>query len=157
MTTLTRNARALPILIRRRIRCQPNERADSPPAPVSMARPLTAEGQLLVTENIKLAYKMAWAFHRKSRVPADESIAEACFGLVYAAGLYDSSRGVPFAAFALMVVVNKFKDFSLKTPSGLLTAAVQHLKLLNSEPIHEPNGIDRGFFLQGMQMSDRTQ
>ena len=71
-----------------------------------MVRSLDDDGQRRVQTYSPLAYQLAWKFARHSArdVPADELISEALFGLTYAAGLFDESRGVPFGAYATLVI-----------------------------------------------------
>jgi RNA polymerase sigma factor (sigma-70 family) len=72
----------------------------------SMARPLTATGQARVAAFTTLAYRLAWYFARSraTDVPVDELIAEAFYGLTYAAGMFRPSKRVPFGAYATMVI-----------------------------------------------------
>jgi len=74
--------------------------------PPSMVRSLNAADQRRVQSYSPLAYQLAWKFarHNARDVPADELISEALYGLTYAAGLFDESRGVPFGAYATLVI-----------------------------------------------------
>jgi RNA polymerase sigma factor (sigma-70 family) len=77
------------------------------PAPAGAGgRPLDAAGQRRVEEFACIAYRLAWAFarHHARDIPPDELIAEALYGLTYASGLYDQQRGVPFPAYAYLVI-----------------------------------------------------
>jgi RNA polymerase sigma factor (sigma-70 family) len=77
----------------------------APPKPTAKVHALDASGRARVEECITLAYRLAWHYARNSRdVPPDELIAEALYGLTYASGLFDESRGVPFPAYATLVV-----------------------------------------------------
>jgi RNA polymerase sigma factor (sigma-70 family) len=79
------------------------------------ARPLDAAGRARVAENVGLAYQAAWraAGHFARNVPADELTAEALYGLTYAASLYDPARGVPFGAYATMVIRHRLTLLAL--------------------------------------------
>jgi RNA polymerase sigma factor (sigma-70 family) len=59
-----------------------------------------------VEDHAWLAYRMAWRFARRHArdVPADELIAEALLALTYAAGRFRPDCGVPFLAYASMVL-----------------------------------------------------
>jgi RNA polymerase sigma factor (sigma-70 family) len=76
------------------------------PRPVSRARPLDPVGQARVEAFTPLAYRLAWHYARQRArdVPPDELIAEALYGLTYAAGMFDESRHVPFGAYATMAI-----------------------------------------------------
>jgi RNA polymerase sigma factor (sigma-70 family) len=76
------------------------------PKPISRARPLDSLGQARVEAFTTLAYRLAWYYARQRArdVPPDELIAEALYGLTYAAGMFDESRRVPFAAYATMAI-----------------------------------------------------
>jgi RNA polymerase sigma factor (sigma-70 family) len=65
-----------------------------------------------VEQFTRMAYKLAWGFARQQArdVPVDELIAEALFGLAYAAGRYDEARGVPFRAYAVMVMRHRLTN-----------------------------------------------
>jgi RNA polymerase sigma factor (sigma-70 family) len=60
-----------------------------------------------------LAYRLAWRTHRQHArdVPVDELIAEALYGLTYAAGLFDQTRRVPFVAYAALVLRHRLTHF----------------------------------------------
>jgi RNA polymerase sigma factor (sigma-70 family) len=78
-----------------------------PPAPIGEGGcPLDAAGQERVEEFTWLAYRLAWTFarHYARDMPIDELISEALFSLTYASGLFDESRGVPFSAYASLVI-----------------------------------------------------
>jgi RNA polymerase sigma factor (sigma-70 family) len=54
---------------------------------------------------LKLAQGMAWRFYRRwMRIPADEFLSAAGYAITYAASLFDPAHGVPFEAYAAMVV-----------------------------------------------------
>jgi RNA polymerase sigma factor (sigma-70 family) len=74
--------------------------------PPTRIRSLDETGQRRVEAFCPLAYQLAWKFarHAARDVPAEELIAEALLGLTYAAGLFDETRGVPFGAYATLVV-----------------------------------------------------
>jgi RNA polymerase sigma factor (sigma-70 family) len=69
-------------------------------------RPLDSVARARVEGAVPLAYQMAWRYARRRApdVPVDELIAEALYGLTYAAGLFDEARGVPFGAYAALVI-----------------------------------------------------
>jgi RNA polymerase sigma factor (sigma-70 family) len=73
------------------------------------AKPLDDAGRALVEEHRLIAYRMAWKFARHSArdIPVEELIAEALYALTYAAGLFDRKRGVPFPAYAVMVIKHR--------------------------------------------------
>lgn len=73
---------------------------------VSRARPLDPVGQARVEANTPLAYRLAWYYARQRArdVPPDELIAEALYGLTYAAGMFDETRRVPFPAYATLAI-----------------------------------------------------
>ena len=95
----TRPCRARPT-VRRRV-WQPAK-----PRPAAPVRPLDALGRARVEAFAPLAYRLAWQYarHHARDVPPDELIAEALYGLTYAAGLFDEGRQVPFGAYATLVV-----------------------------------------------------
>ena len=73
--------------------------------PIPVVRALDAVGQARVEEFVIVAYRVAWRFARTTRdVPMEELIAEALYGLTYASGLFDEARGVPFGAYAAVVI-----------------------------------------------------
>jgi RNA polymerase sigma factor (sigma-70 family) len=76
------------------------------PKPVSRVRALDPLGQARVEAFTSLAYRLAWNYARRRArdVPPDELIAEALYGLTYAAGMFDETRRVPFAAFATLAI-----------------------------------------------------
>jgi RNA polymerase sigma factor (sigma-70 family) len=76
------------------------------PKPVSRARPLDPLGQARVEAFTPLAYRLAWYYARQRArdVPPDELIAEALYGLTYAAGMFDEARRVPFVAYATLAI-----------------------------------------------------
>ena len=77
-----------------------------PLPPGSLQRPLDPVAQSRVVGAIGLAYQLAlrYARQRAPDVPTDELIGEALYGLTYAAGMYDETRGVPFGAYAALVI-----------------------------------------------------
>src|SRR5262245_9287343 len=77
-----------------------------PTSPASPTRPLDAAGQRRVRDFCTLAYKMAWRFarHQARDIPPEELVGEALCGLTYAASMFQENRGVPFAAYATLVV-----------------------------------------------------
>jgi RNA polymerase sigma factor (sigma-70 family) len=111
MATLTRYLRDCSVQAESGHRGHLREQARKLPR-TSRARRLDTEAQNLVIEHLSLAYRTAWYWHRRkmSAVPADEFISEAFFALVYAAGMYDPTTGVPFSAYALMVVRHRLSQ-----------------------------------------------
>jgi RNA polymerase sigma factor (sigma-70 family) len=69
-------------------------------------RPLDAAGQALVTAHLHLTYAVAlhqlWLYGQL--MPLDEMMGVSQLALVHAASLFDASRGVPFGAYATMVI-----------------------------------------------------
>jgi len=59
-----------------------------------------------VQAHLHLADALAWQQYRRcgKTVPLEELLGEAQFALVYAASLYDESKGVPFGAYVTMVI-----------------------------------------------------
>ena len=64
-----------------------------------------AEIQKLALQNMRLAYKIAWKYRGRG-IEQEELQSAALYGLVKAASGYDSSRKVPFPAFACAVMRN---------------------------------------------------
>jgi RNA polymerase sigma factor (sigma-70 family) len=71
-----------------------------------LTRPLDEAGQQRVEAHAWIAYQLAYRFARRHApgMPLDDLIAEAFYGLTYAASLFEPERGVPFGAYATMVV-----------------------------------------------------
>jgi len=88
--------------------CPPAGRTPNllPAGPPRAVRRLGPADHLLVRQFTPLARHLAWRFARRRApdLPADELIAEALFGLTYAASVYDEAREVPFGAFATLVI-----------------------------------------------------
>lgn len=87
----------------------PSRRGRARPTGSSRRRPgpvLDPLDRALVEQHQSLAYRLAWYYarNRARDVPADELIAEALYGLTYAAGLFCESRRVPFPAYATLVI-----------------------------------------------------
>jgi RNA polymerase sigma factor (sigma-70 family) len=78
---------------------------------VCQARPLDAAGRAQVEAHGYLAYRWARRFlrYRARGMPPEDVIAEAMYGLTYAAGMYDPSRHVPFGAYATLVVRHRLE------------------------------------------------
>jgi RNA polymerase sigma factor (sigma-70 family) len=78
-----------------------------------MRRPLDPAAQARVEGSVALAYRLAWQCLRQHArdVPADELIAEALYGLTYAAALFDETRRVPFVAYATLVIRHRLIQF----------------------------------------------
>lgn len=77
--------------------------------------PLDEAGQKRVEEHTWLAYQLAWRFARRNArdLPADELISEALYGLTYASGLFKEERGVPFGAYARIVIRHRLIQLTL--------------------------------------------
>lgn len=60
-------------------------------------------------EQMTLAHKLAWKYFQScSRtVPLDDLYGEAQYALVYAAGMFNDTRGVPFGAYATMAISHR--------------------------------------------------
>jgi RNA polymerase primary sigma factor len=71
--------------------------------------PLDNLQQQRALEHLALAQRLAWKhFQSCSRtVPLDELRGEALYALVYAAGMFDDARGVPFGAYATMAISHR--------------------------------------------------
>ena len=71
--------------------------------------PLDNLQQKLVLDHLTLAQRLAWKYFQScSRiVPLDEMRGEALYALVYAAGMFDTARGVPFGAYATMAISHR--------------------------------------------------
>jgi RNA polymerase sigma factor (sigma-70 family) len=69
-------------------------------------RELDEAGRGLAESHLHLVEPLAWEQYRRCQgaVPLDDLRGEAQFALVYAAGLYDAARGVPFGAYATLVI-----------------------------------------------------
>jgi RNA polymerase sigma factor (sigma-70 family) len=72
-------------------------------------KPLDTFAQQLAQSHLALARRLAWKHYRNCsrKVPLDELRGEALFGLVYAAGMFDVSRGVPFGAYATLAITHR--------------------------------------------------
>ncbi len=72
-------------------------------------RPLNEHSQELARTHQDLARRLAWKqhLHCGRSMPLDELRGEALYGLVYAAGMFDPSRGVPFGAYATMAIKHR--------------------------------------------------
>jgi RNA polymerase sigma factor (sigma-70 family) len=81
----------------------------------TVARPLDAAAQEQVRRYCWLAYQLAWRFARNQArdMPADELIAEALYGLTYAAGLYQEERGLAFGAYARLVIRHRLTQCTM--------------------------------------------
>ena len=71
-----------------------------------LAQPLNEAGQKRVEDHTWVAYQLAWKFarHYARDIAADELIAEGLYGLTYASSLFKAELGVPFGAYAHMVI-----------------------------------------------------
>jgi RNA polymerase sigma factor (sigma-70 family) len=91
---------------------------DGPVPPVGeprqvVRRRLTREQQLLAEAHLPIACRLAWVRRRRLRemVPGDDLVSESFVGLVYAASIFDPSKGVPFAAYATMVIKHRLCQY----------------------------------------------
>jgi RNA polymerase sigma factor (sigma-70 family) len=71
--------------------------------------PLSVEAQKLAQSHQDIALRLAWKLYQSSArtMPLDELRGEALYALVYAAGMFEAERGVPFGAYATMVVTHR--------------------------------------------------
>ncbi len=71
--------------------------------------PLDHLQQQRTLEHLTLARRLAWKYFQSSSrcVPLDELRGEALYALVYAAGMFDEKRGVPFGAYATMAISHR--------------------------------------------------
>ena len=83
-------------------------------------RPLDAAGRERAAAHFGLARRLAWAFFRKSanRASYDDLRAEALFALTYAASMFEEDRGVPFGAYAVMVIRHRLTVAAARRRSG---------------------------------------
>jgi RNA polymerase sigma factor (sigma-70 family) len=90
-------------------RTPPGQPPSAPPPPQEVGKPpagLDAAGRQRLHDYLDLADCLARTQFRRCgrKVPLDELAGEARLALVYAAGLFDEGRGVPFGAYVTMVV-----------------------------------------------------
>jgi RNA polymerase sigma factor (sigma-70 family) len=85
------------------------ERIRVAPRGEASLEPLTTAAQNLASSHLRLARQLAWRqYQRCARsVPLDELRGEAFYGLVYAAGMFDPARRVPFGAYATMAITHR--------------------------------------------------
>ncbi len=104
---------------------------------------LDDEARQRVVEYIGLAYQLAIRFsrHRARDVPPEELIAEAKLALTYASGRYDSTKQVPFSAYATMVIRHRLIQVVLNWRRG---PKVRRLPLVLNGTVWDPpdNEID---------------
>jgi RNA polymerase sigma factor (sigma-70 family) len=110
---------AMPSFAARRLAGRVNRfvRLDPPPSPrTTRIPPLDAAGRVRAATHTPLARRLAWQFARGTArdVPADELVSEALYGLTYAAGRYDPGRGVPFPAYATLVIRHRLIQMVLR-------------------------------------------
>ena len=65
----------------------------------------------LITDNIKLAYHVAWQFYKAGGVDPDELKAISLLGLVKAANSFDESKGYAFSSYATMCCQNEIRYY----------------------------------------------
>jgi RNA polymerase sigma factor (sigma-70 family) len=94
-------------------------RLDPPPAGF-VCRPLDGAARGRAESLAPLAHQLAWKFARYAArdVPAEELVAEALLALTNAAGQFDESRGVPFAAFAALAIRRRLIYFVITWRRG---------------------------------------
>jgi RNA polymerase sigma factor (sigma-70 family) len=82
---------------------------DTPPKGEAFLRPLNDDARELAQTHLSLAQRLAWKLYQSSAriVPLDELRGEALYALVYAAGMFDGNRGVPFGAYATMAITHR--------------------------------------------------
>lgn len=128
---------------------QPKREATLPP--LNDAQQQYARGHLV------LARRLAWKqFQSCARtMPLDELNGEAMYALVYAAGMFDEERGVPFGAFATMAITHRliqavnvwrrggrlshirFTDLSASTASDFDTPCPRTRESMECASLHE--------------------
>ncbi|HJZ92185.1 MAG TPA: sigma-70 family RNA polymerase sigma factor [Gemmataceae bacterium] len=92
-------------------------RLDPPASPrATRVPPLDAAARGRAATHTPLARRLAWRFAQCAArdVPADELLSEALYGLTYAAGHYDPGRGVPFPAYATLVIRHRLIQMVLR-------------------------------------------
>src|SRR5271163_1169980 len=84
-------------------------RNDARPRGGCLPKPLDKAAQQLAQSHLALARRLAWKkyLNCSRKVPLEELHGEALFGLVYAAGMFDVNRGVPFGAYATMAITHR--------------------------------------------------
>ena len=81
----------------------------APPRGEAFLQPLNDTAQDLARTHLALARRLAWKLYQSSsrKVPLDELRGEALYALVYAAGMFDPTRKVPFGAYATMAITHR--------------------------------------------------
>ena len=71
--------------------------------------PLNDTARELAGAHLALARRLAWKQFQTcaGTMPLEELRGEAFYGLVYAAGMFDPGRGVPFGAYATMAITHR--------------------------------------------------
>lgn len=104
---------------------------DEAAGPVGRRWRLNAAGQAVVAANIALAHFLAARFGEQvPHLPFDDLFAEAQDGLVYAATLWDDSRGVPFGTYAAAVIMHRLIRTGIVGPAR---------RKARYEPLGDPN------------------
>ncbi|MCE9533142.1 MAG: sigma-70 family RNA polymerase sigma factor [Planctomycetes bacterium] len=72
-------------------------------------QPLNGSAKELAESHVVLARRLAWRQFRNCShtVPLEDLRGEALYGLVYAAGMFDPTRGVPFGAYATLAITHR--------------------------------------------------
>ena len=85
------------------------KRTNMPLRGEALLEPLNDFSQELASSNLSLARRLAWKQYQTCArlVPLEELEGEALYGLVYAAGMFDPARGVPFGAYATMAITHR--------------------------------------------------
>ena len=106
-------------------------------------RSLDAEGQKLVQHFSPLAYQIALTFVRRKvcDVPAEELISEALYALTCAAAEFDEARGVPFEAYARLVIRRRL---------GRVVVSWRRARRIRLVPVRR-NSKDRGWDVEDRQ------
>ncbi len=104
-----------PPIAPRRGLCESESESAKPATPIPRRRglcPLDEEARQRVTQFTGLAHSLARNHHQqKARdIPMEELRAEALYALSYAAGRFDQNRGVPFGAYATMVIRHRLSQ-----------------------------------------------
>lgn len=83
-----------------------SRRQDDAPPLISGQDPET------LAKRLTLAKSIAWKFARGEgrRVPADELVGEALYGLTYAQNRFNAALGVPFEKYAIMVICHRLRN-----------------------------------------------
>lgn len=120
-------------------------------------QPLDDTAQELARTHLGLANRLAWKQYQNCArtVPLDELRGEALYGLVYAAGMFDPGRNVPFAAYASLAITHRlihavtvwrrggrlahvrFTDLTAQTTNEFDTPCLHTRESIDEAGIHE--------------------